>query len=170
MIPFTEIPLTSLYWLLANVGFAYIFPIVLFKFVQQLDLPVTKEEQRDRMRVSYLVKEGQFALTSVAISAASFYELITTSESLKDSSGITLLILTIVLAFFNSLVFLFGTISTSPSPTDVVKSGTTIREWLKIYKAGAMSIYLAIGVSFCAFAVHNHCMPKSSPPKVEQSK
>lgn len=169
MIPFTEIPLASLYWLIANVGFAYIFPIVLFKFVQQLDLRVTENEQKDRMRISYLIREGQFALTSVAIGAASFYELITTNESLKDWYGITLLILTIVLAFFNSLVFLFGTIFASPSPTVAIKAGTTVSEWLKIYKAGAMSIYLAVGVSFCAFAVHNHCILKPLPAKTQQS-
>ena len=150
------------WWAGANILFPFLVPVFLFRFIQWIGHGQGSPEQQERLRITYLLKEGQFGLSGGAVAAAAFYELMSTSGALNYILGKALLVSLIVLGALSILVFVIGTVFVAPPPILITKN-TDYLTWLKTYRVGAASIYLAAAVAFCACVAHVH----ASPPKEE---
>lgn len=155
-----------LWWAGANILFPFLVPIVLFKFIQWVSFGLGTPDQQERLRITYLLKEGQFGLSSAAVSAAAFYELMFTPGALAHPLGKTLLVSLVVLGFLSILVFVLGTIFVAPDVKRNVTVETSYAQWFTMYRAGAASILLAVAVAFCAFVAHVHASPAKPDGKV----
>jgi hypothetical protein len=136
-------------WIVANLVLPYTFPLLLIKGIQRLNLDL-QSHQLERMRLTYLLREGQLSLVSVAVSAASFCDIVG-AEAIHSWRGKALIALLGLLFFSNGLLFVLGTVvGTPPAVSTNITEATTYRDWLKIYKMGAASLYLAFAVCVCA--------------------
>lgn len=140
-------------WVIANILVPYLFPFMVVKVMQKWHLDL-KPEQLERLRLTYLLRDAQLSIGSVAIASASFYELLASPDLAGHPIWITLTVALGFLVLFNAILFVCGTAIGSPSPADVVQSGITMAGWLKTYRMAASSLYLALAVSACAFAAH----------------
>lgn len=152
------------WWATTNILFPFAVPISLFRFIQWISHGQGSQEQQERLRITYLLKEGQFGLSSGAVAAAAFYELMFTPGALNHFLGKTLVVSLIVLGALSILVFVLGTIFVAP-PTSILVTNKGYIGWFRAYRAGAASIVLAIAVAFCAFVAHVHASPPKGEPK-----
>ena len=160
-------------WVFANVLVPYLFPFLIVKVMQGWHLNL-KPEQLERLRLTYLLRDAQLSIGSVAIASASFYELLGTPELARHPLWVSLTVALGLLLVANAVLFVCGTAIGSPSPADVVQAGISTREWLKSYPMAAFSMYLAVAVSICAFVAHvftdehkaNHKVPAATAEPV----
>ncbi len=151
------------WWAGANILFPFLVPIFLFRFIQWISHGQGSPEQQERLRITYLLKDGQFGLSSAAVAASAFYELIFTAGALAHPLGKSLLVSLIVLGALSILVFVLGTVFVAPPTTELVTTTSDYVGWFKAYRAGAASILLAVAVAICASVAHVH----ASPAKLE---
>jgi hypothetical protein len=156
-------------WLFANIFIPYLFPLAVIKFLQlcRLDL---KPEQHSRMRLTYLLREGQLSVGSIAIAAAALYELLSKPNAINGLLGIALLVCVGLLVIANSILFVIGTVIGSPEPADAVQPTTTVKQWAAAYPIATISIVLAAIGSVAAFVAHTHVESHKTGPteKVEK--
>ena len=138
-------------WLVANILVPFLFPLLIILLMQHLLLDL-KDEQRERMRLTYLLREAQLSVASLAIASAAFYEILHKPAVLQEVWGVVLLIATIILGIFNAILFVCGTVIGSTVPK--AQSGINFKEWRKQYPLADASIWLAIATSLAAFVAH----------------
>lgn len=101
-------------WVLANLGFPYLGPIIVVKTVRILLSEAKHSHLRKRLRLTYLFREGQYALTSLAVSTAAFYELVELAEWSTRSK--LWLAAFGVLSFFAVILVVIGLIAETDDP------------------------------------------------------
>jgi hypothetical protein len=137
-------------WIFANIVVPYLFPFIVIRALQKLKLDL-KQEQHERMRLTYLLREAQLSVGSVAIASAGMFELLSTPDVIRTPLGVTLTVALGLLLVANAILFVCGTIIGSPPPVEAVQAGVSRRQWMESYPMAAGSLYLAVAVSLCAF-------------------
>jgi len=144
-------------WIAANLGFPFLGPIVVVKSIR-LMISTKHAELRKRLRITYLLREGQFALTSLAVSTAALYEVLE-ADRLTTDARIWLVCLA-VMSFFSVMLLVIGLLHETDDPETAIPAGsgvlrwTTITKWVETYRVGAASLLLALPVSFVVYEVH----------------
>lgn len=156
-------------WVLANLGFPYLGPIIVVKTVRILLSEAKHSHLRKRLRLTYLFREGQYALTSLAVSTAAFYELVELAEWSTRSK--LWLAAFGVLSFFAVILVVIGLIAETDDPENAIPPGsgvlrwTTIIKWIHTYRVGAATILLILPVSLLAYQVHDAAVSRQRPPQ-----
>lgn len=145
-------------WAMVNLGVPFIGPIFVVKIIRILLSEKTHSELRKRLRVTYLFREGQYALTSIAVVAASVYELSELGEWSQRSklwlAGFAFLLL------IAAMLVVIGLIAETEDPESAIPPGTgvlrlsTISRWIQTYRVGAATALLALPVCVLAYQVH----------------
>lgn len=155
----------SLGWAAANLGFPFLGPIIVVKGVRLL-IPTRHVDLRKRLRLTYLFRDGQYALTSLAVSTASFYEILEADGLNRDAK--TWLVELGVLSAISIMLIVAGLLLESDDPEVAIPPGsgvlnwTTIHKWVQTYRIGTAVLVLVLPVSYVAYQVHEsgHQSPK----------
>ena len=150
-------------WAFANIAIPYVVPIAFVKGLQALQLDIN-QGAKERIRITYLLREGQYAMGSVAIASTAMFELFTTDHLLTRTDGVAVLVCLIILTVLNTGVFVLGVAFGGPPVAEAVTQRTTIWDWVKSYRLGSASLILALGVSICAFWSHWISYEHDHPP------
>jgi hypothetical protein len=160
--------LDHLGWAAANLVFPFLCPIVLIKFLRVILSP-QHPSLRKRLRLTYLLRDGQYALTSLAVSTASFYELFDSDIALRH--GKVWLVFLGILAAVSLIFVIVGLLDETEDPETAIPPGTgilnlvTIKKWVSTYRVGAATLVLVIPVSVSAYNVHLIAVAASAASK-----
>jgi hypothetical protein len=156
-------------WALANLGFPYLVPIVVVKTIRALLSEANHSVLRKKLRLTYLFREGQYALTSLAVSTAAFYELMELGEW---SSRTKLWLAAIaVLSAFAVILVVIGLVADTEDPETAIPPGSgvfrwsTITKWMHTYRVGTASILIILPVSLLSYQVHEAAAARQKPPQ-----
>lgn len=63
------------FWIWANLVVPFLLPVLVVKVIRLLLSEPDHPNFRKKLRLTYLFRDGQYALTTLAVSAATMYEL-----------------------------------------------------------------------------------------------
>jgi hypothetical protein len=146
-------------WALTNLAIPYFGPLLVVKTIRLLLSEERHPTLRKRLRVTYLLREGQYALTSLAVTMAALYELTELAEWTSRSKAWLGVI--VFFALFATMLIVLGLISDTEDPETAIPPGSgvlrwsTIRKWVHTYRVGAATIMLVGPVSIAAYSIHD---------------
>jgi hypothetical protein len=146
-------------WAAVNLGCPYVLPLMMIKLMRILLSETYHATLRKRLRITYLVREGQYALTSLAVGMAALYELHELGErSTRTNWWFAALILFLLIAV---ILVVVGLIAETADPETAVPPGsgvfrmTTIQNWVRTYRVGAATLILVLPISLVAYLIHD---------------
>lgn len=145
-------------WAAANLGIPFLSPIILIKLLRVL-LSERHPSLRKRLRLTYLFRDGQYALTSLVVSTASLFEILESDKVLQHEK--LWLVFLVLLTCFSLICVVVGLIDQSEDPEIAFPPGSgvynwpTVKKWTKIYRVGAATVLLVVPVSISAYNIHS---------------
>ncbi len=138
------------WWLLANIFLPILLPFAMLA-PWKLVAGHSKVDEMTRSNTSWsaAVKDGQFCLTAIAISAASLYECLGLASPRPDWLPVVM----VVQGFFCATSLVVYTFAMA-FQVEVDASKKTLREWIAHYKFGALSLFICFWVGALSIIGH----------------
>lgn len=144
-------------WAAANLGVPFLGPIFVVKGMRLL-IPTRHADLRKRLRLTYLFRDGQYALTSLAVSTAAFYEILDADGLNRDAK--TWLVELGALSAISVILIVAGLLLETDDPEVAIPAGSgvlrwaLIHKWVQTYRIGAAALLLVLPVCYVAHQVH----------------
>ena len=140
-------------WLGVNLAIPFLLPLALVKLIQHGGFQLT-DGQRERLRLTYMLKDAQLCLAGTGIAAVAIYEYLSAEHVKTPRLAGLLVAFLIALLGVNAIYFVWGTIIGTPPVNKVITKDTAFAEWRLLYPLAWLSMVFSIATGICAFAMH----------------